>query len=120
VGGPSETAQADALTAFNNLAGQPSDGIWSLNPAPVPGVWTAADSPSFSGPTLTLTGNANSVWVFQISTDFTFSGNVVLAGGAQACHVFGRWPEMQLLPQAVILWGHSLRRTISLPLPAQY
>jgi LPXTG-site transpeptidase (sortase) family protein len=107
VGGPSETAQADALTAFNNLAGQPSDGIWSLNPAPVPGVWTAADSPSFSGPTLTLTGNANSVWVFQISTDFTFSGNVVLAGGAQACHVF--W---QVARDATIASGSNFVGTL--------
>ena len=89
--GPSSAAfgaQADALIAFNNLTAQTSDGTWSLNPAPVPGVWTAAGSATFAGPTLTLTGGYNDVWVFQVGSDFTFTGNIVLAGNAQACNVF--------------------------------
>ena len=81
------TAQTDALGAWNNMAGQTSDGTWSLATSPVPGVWTDASSPVFSG-TLTLTGTPTDVWVFQLTTDFTFSGSVVLAGGARACNVF--------------------------------
>ncbi len=85
------TLAADARTSasgvYGNLVSQTSDGTWSLNPNPVPGVWTAADSPSFSG-TLTLTGDYSDVWVFQISESMTFSGAVVMAGNAQACNVF--------------------------------
>jgi len=43
---------------------------------------------TFAGPTLTLTGSPTDVWVFQIGNDMTFTGSVVLAGGAQACNVF--------------------------------
>jgi hypothetical protein len=39
---------------------------------------------------LTLTGNANSVWVFQATSDLVTatSSTITLAGGAQACNVF--------------------------------
>jgi len=87
-GGLSETAQSAALGAFNNLAAQTSSGVWSLNASPLPGVWTTATSATFSGPTLTLNGDYDDVWVFQIGSSLTFSGSVVLAGNAQACNVF--------------------------------
>lgn len=83
-----ETAQQDALTAYNNLAGQASDGTWSSTVTnPPPGVYTAADSPTFTG-TLTLNGDYDDVWVFQISDSLTFDGDVVMEGNAQACNVF--------------------------------
>lgn len=82
------TAQADALFARNNLAGQASSGTWGVSPwSPAPGVWTSASSPAFTG-TITLNGTYDDVWVFQISTDFTFSGSIILTGNAQPCHVF--------------------------------
>ena len=82
------TAQTDALGAFNNLAGQSSDGGWSASPwSPVPGVWTAASDTTFAG-TITLNGGYNDVWVFQVGRDMTFSGSVVLTGNAQPCNVF--------------------------------
>lgn len=89
--GPSSlafNAQASALAAFNNLAGQGSNGGWGVNPwSPVPGVWTVASDTTFTG-TITLTGTSTDVWVFQVGRDMTFSGSVVLAGTAQACNVF--------------------------------
>lgn len=82
------TAQTDALTAFNNLAGQTSIGGWGVSPwSPLPGVYTAALDTTFTG-TITLNGSYDDVWVFQVGRDMTFSGSVVLAGNAQACHVF--------------------------------
>lgn len=99
-------AQNDALSAFNNLAGQGSDGTWSLNPNPAPGVWTDASSPVFSG-TLTLTGDYADVWVFQISSDFTFTGSVVMAGNAQPCNVY--W---QVARDATITVGSSFVGTL--------
>ncbi len=85
--GPSADAQADALIAHTNMAGQASDGAWSLNPAPAPGVWTAAASAVFAG-VLTLNGGPSDVWVFQIGEDLTFTGSVLMTGGAQPCNVF--------------------------------
>ncbi|MDP1620091.1 MAG: ice-binding family protein [bacterium] len=88
VGGLSEDAQTDALGAFNDLAGQSSDGGWGVNPwSPLPGTWTVALDTTFSG-TITLDGDYDDVWVFQVGQDMTFDGTVVLAGNAQACNVF--------------------------------
>ena len=84
----SSNAQADALNAFNDLAGQVSDGTWGASPwSPAPGVWTDASSPAFTG-TIYLNGDYDDVWVFQVATDFTFSGSVVMQGNAQECNVF--------------------------------
>jgi hypothetical protein len=80
-------AQTDALGAYNNLAGQSSDGTWSVATSPAPGVWTESSSATFTG-TLTLNGGYDDVWVFQIPASLTFSGSVVMGGEAQACHVF--------------------------------
>lgn len=85
---PAFNAQAAALGAFTNLAGQPSDGGWSASVwSPVPGVWTAASDTTFAG-TITLNGGVTDVWVFQVGRDMTFTGSVVLTGDAQACNVF--------------------------------
>jgi len=86
-GSLADDAQIAATAAKISMAGETSNGLWSLNPSPAPGVWTTASSATFAG-TLTLTGSATDVWVFQIASDLTFTGNVVLAGGAQACNVF--------------------------------
>jgi len=87
--GPSSlaaTANTAAVGAFNNLAGQGTNGVWS-SATPTPGVWTIAADQTFTG-TLTLNGGYNDVWVFQIGNDMTFSGSVVLTGNVQPCHVF--------------------------------
>lgn len=88
--GPSSLAadaQASALAAYGNLMGQGSNGTWGSETSLVPGVWTTASDQTFSG-SLTLDGDYEDVWVFQIGRDFTFSGVVTLTGNAQACHVF--------------------------------
>jgi hypothetical protein len=87
-GGLSAGAQTDALSAYNNLAGQDSNGSWAASPwSPVPGVWTVASDTTFTG-TITLNGSYNDVWIFRVGRDMTFSGSVVLAGNTQPCHVF--------------------------------
>jgi LPXTG-site transpeptidase (sortase) family protein len=87
-GGLSQTAQSDALTAFNALAGQSSDGAWSVSPwSPTPGVWTVPIDTSFTG-TITLNGDYDDVWIFQVGRDLTFSGTIVMTGTAQPCNVF--------------------------------
>jgi type VI secretion system secreted protein VgrG len=101
-----QDAQASALSAFGNLAGQASNGTWGGTINPPAGVWTDASDSTFSG-TLTLTGGYSDVWVFQVGGDFTFSGSVVLAGNAQACHVF--W---QIGNSATIAEGSSFVGTL--------
>jgi len=107
--GPSSlaaTAQTDALNIFNNLATQSSDGTWSGNTHPAPGVWTEPLDASFTG-TLTLNGSYDDIWVFQIGRDMTFSGSVVLTGNAQPCHVF--W---QIGRDATIASGTTFKGTL--------
>jgi hypothetical protein len=95
-------ARADALDAYNTLAGMPAGsdpGAGSLaNLVLAPGVYTAAGgSFKIQGGDLTLDaqGNANAIWVFQMATSLTVGGpgaafpqSIVLINGAQAKNVF--------------------------------
>jgi hypothetical protein len=93
-------AALDALTAYNSLAALPpgpDPGAGQLGGLTLaPGTYTAA-SGSFllTGSDLTLdaSGNANAVWVFQMSAALTVGApgaprSVILSGGAQAKNVF--------------------------------
>lgn len=95
-------ARADALVAYNTLAGLPAGpnaGAGNLaNLTLPPGVYTAAaGSFKIEGGNLTLDaqGDPNARWVFQMPTTLTVGGpgaafpaSVVLAGGAQAKNVY--------------------------------
>ena len=93
-------AAADALTAYNYLAGIPGGidpGAGQLGGLTLaPGIYKAAGG-SFliTGTDLTLNagGDPNAVFVFQMATSLTvgapgFPRNIILAGGAQAKNVF--------------------------------
>jgi hypothetical protein len=96
------TAWNDASTAFTTLAGLPTTGpdpsasgnLGLIAPL-APGVYKSASGAfSITGGDLTLDGqgNANAVWVFQMSTTLTVGDtaprNVILINGAQAKNVF--------------------------------
>ena len=91
------TAKNDLTTAFNNANGRlPTTSyglIYDFNNATLaPGVYHGESSLEITG-TLTLDagGDPNAVWIFQ-ATDSTLLADshsqVILKGGAQACHVF--------------------------------
>ena len=92
--GPAQTAQQDALTAYNylvgeactaNLSGQDLGGMNLL-----PGVYCFSTSAYLTG-TLTLnsTGSPNSVFVFKIGSTLTTATNsAVVINGGSACNVF--------------------------------
>jgi hypothetical protein len=95
-------ASLDAGAAYLALVAEPTGGA---SPAPganlagltlLPGVYTApAGSFMIQGGDLTLQGDANAVWVFQMATTLTVGGpgaafpqNIILAGGALAKNVY--------------------------------
>jgi hypothetical protein len=95
-----QTAAADTLAAYNALVALPpgaDPGNGQLGGLTLaPGVYTSASGPFLlTGSDLTLDaqGNANAVWVFQMSTSLTVGAagaprSVILINGAQAQNVF--------------------------------
>jgi ketosteroid isomerase-like protein len=93
-------AASDALTAYNDLAGQPAGpdpGAGQLGGLTVPpGTYTAAGgSFTITGSDLTLDaqGDANAIWVFQMATTLIvgapgFPRSVILINGAQPKNIF--------------------------------
>jgi hypothetical protein len=92
-GGVAGGAQSDLTTAYNDAAGRPctSDktgqdlGGQNLTA----GVYCFSSSAGLTG-ALTLTGDADDVFIFQIGSTLTTasSSTVNLTGGAQSCNVF--------------------------------
>ena len=91
-----QTAQGDLTTAYNYAAAQAGGAIL---PADIggetlaPGVYKTTSAQPSLGITgnLTLSGNANGVWIFQIVSTLTTAANnsqVILAGGALSENVF--------------------------------
>lgn len=90
---PAALAQNDLLTAMGVASSltpttQGLDDLTGLNLTP--GVYSGGVL-SLSG-NLTLTGTAESVWVFQAASrlDTSTGASIILAGGASACNVFWR------------------------------
>src|SRR5579862_287824 len=87
------SAQSALTSAYNDAAGRTktSSVTAPLGAGQVlgPGVYNATSSMEVGG-SLTLTGDASAVWIFQAgSTLLADTGTTIkLAGGAQACHVF--------------------------------
>jgi hypothetical protein len=94
--GTAATAQQDALTAYNFLAGEACPGPNNLTGQDLggmtllPGVYCFSSSAQLTG-TLTLnsTGSPNGVFVFKIGSTFTTASNsAVVINGSSACNVF--------------------------------
>ncbi len=91
-----QKAQGDLTTAYNYAAAAPGGAVL---PADIggetlaPGVYKTTSAQPSLGITgdLTLSGNANGVWIFQIVSTLTTAANnsqVILAGGALSEHVY--------------------------------
>ena len=87
-------AKSDLATAYNVLAGQPSDELISADLAGrtlTTGVYTASSSMGLSGElTLDAQGDPSAVFVFQAGSTLTTASasRVTLTNGASACNVF--------------------------------
>lgn len=89
------TAVENMITAYNDAAGRTSPDFLELATGDIGGTiltpglykWTNTVTVPTS---ITLSGNATDVWIFQIAGDLTTSSaiNVVLSGGAQSKNIF--------------------------------
>ncbi|MET9945643.1 ice-binding family protein [Streptomyces sp. NPDC006341] len=89
-----QQAKTDLVAAYNNAAGQATDGALPPDAGGltlVPGVYTASSTLGLTG-TLTLDaqGDPNAVWVFQVGSGLTTASasRVLLVNGAAPCNVF--------------------------------
>ena len=89
------TAVENMITAYNDAAGRPSPDFSELGTGNIGGKILTAGlykwTTTVTAPTnVTISGDANDVWIFQISGDFTVSNAVrfTLNGGAQAKNIF--------------------------------
>lgn len=89
------TAVENMITAYNDAAGRPSPDFIELGTGNIGGKtlssglykWTNTVSIPSS---MTLSGDADDVWIFQIAGDLTVASavNITLSGGAQASNIF--------------------------------
>lgn len=93
-----QLAKTALVTAYDNAAGQTpataltestTDSFNIVGMSPAPGIYKSNSTLGFTG-TLTLTGSATDVWIFQAVSSLTTAASsvVVLGGAAQACNVF--------------------------------
>lgn len=88
-----QTAQSDLTIAYNNAAGRAVGAAVAGNiggQTLTPGVYTSTSSLAISSGDLTLNGNSNGVFIFQIPSALTVTSGrkVILTGGALASNVF--------------------------------
>ncbi|EPE07155.1 outer membrane autotransporter barrel [Ophiostoma piceae UAMH 11346] len=108
-------AQSDALTAYNQAAGQ-SAGV-DLTDQDLgdlrltPGVYTFASSAQLTGSlTLDAQGNTDSFWIFQIDSTLTTAtdSSVILVNGASSCNVFWQVGSSATLGSGTAFSGNIL------------
>jgi type VI secretion system secreted protein VgrG len=96
--GAAQNAKADLRTAYLDAAGRTGASLIAAGALGgrtlAPGLYKDDGAPASlaiaTGQTLTLAGDASSVWIFQSASTLTADtgSRVVLTGGAQACNVF--------------------------------
>ncbi|MEO9094112.1 MAG: ice-binding family protein [Microbacteriaceae bacterium] len=109
-----DTAQQDVTTAYNDAAGRsatPLDSVDLAGQTLAPGVYSGGTL-GLNG-TLTLNGDASSVFIFQAaSTLITGSGSrVALIGGASECNVFWQVGSSATLGTGSVFVGTVLALT---------
>ncbi|MGD0411850.1 MAG: ice-binding family protein [Verrucomicrobiota bacterium] len=87
-------AQSDLTKAYNDAAGRTTGSVTVAGnlggQTLAPGLYVSSSSLAISSGDLTLAGDANAVWIFQMgSTLTTTTGRqVILSGGAQSANIF--------------------------------
>ena len=112
------TAVNDMQTAFTAAAGRAPDvtelgagTIGSVTLAPGVYKWSSALQIPTS---VTLSGSATDVWIFQIAQDLTLSSNIVLAGAASPNNIFWQVSGQVIVNTGAHLEGNVLSQTATL------
>jgi hypothetical protein len=106
-------AQSDLTIAYNDAAGRTAGSVsvtGNLGGQTLsPGLYTSTSSLEISAGDLTLAGDSNAVWIFQMTTTLatTTDRKVILSGGARAANIF--W---QVGSSATIAGGSVFKGTI--------
>ena len=107
--GVAATAQSALITAYEQVAAQTGGTTVSAleDQTLTSGVYSSASSIGITG-TLTLSGTASDVFIFQMGSTLTTanSSHVVLSGGAQACNVYWQVGSSATLGTTSTLVGH--------------
>ncbi len=89
------TAVNNMITAYNDAAGRPSPDFSELGTGNIGGKTLSAGLYKWTSnvtipSSVTISGGANDVWIFQISGNLNMSSavNITLTGGAQAKNIF--------------------------------
>ncbi len=88
------SAKLDLTTAYNNAAGRtvaPISVAGNIGGRTLaPGLYKSTSSLEISSGDLTLNGNSNAIWIFQIASTLTTTAGrkVILSGGARAKNVY--------------------------------
>lgn len=89
------TAVNDMITAYTDAAGRPTPDFSELGTGNIGGKTLTAGLYKWTNTvtlpsSVTISGGANDVWIFQIAGDLTMSNavNITLIGGAQAKNIF--------------------------------
>ncbi len=108
------TAVSNMETAYTDAAGRPNPDFFELytgnigSKTLVPGLYKWTNT-VLAPTSLTISGNENDVWIFQIAGDLKLSSDVkiILSGGAQAKNIF--W---QIAGEAVLETGSHFEGVI--------
>ena len=114
------TAVSDMETAFTTANGLTTSVITELGAGDitgmtlVPGLYKWSTGLLISASGVTLTGNANDTWVFQIAQGMTVAdgANIHLAGGAQAKNIYWITASDAVLGSTVNFNGNILSQTL--------
>jgi len=112
------TAVHDMQTAYTNAAGRTNPNYVNLGAGDLngmtlaPGLYNWGTGVSIST-SITLTGNANSVWIFQISGGLTFGNGaqIILSGGAQPQNIFWQVASGVIIGTGASFYGTILSQT---------
>ncbi|MFE2097068.1 ice-binding family protein [Streptomyces sp. NPDC059468] len=112
-----QDAQTDLIAAYDDAAGQASNGALPPDAGGItlpPGVYTSSSTLGLTG-TLTLDakGDPNAVWVFQIGSGLTTQSgsSVSLINGASPCNVFWQVGSSATLGTSTAFVGNILAMT---------
>lgn len=105
-------AEAQTLPSVTTVTASTIDSFDVTGTTLAPGIYKSPSTMGITG-TLTLSGGADDVWIFQAVSSLTTASaaDIVLIGGAQACNVFWQVGSSATLGTGTLFKGNVLALT---------